>query len=277
MQRRPAPGLDPGGRRVEAAEERGRRGRRSRSGGGAGRLRRRDEDEAATARRRAAAGRAQLQRGRSPRRPPRHPPVRSLAKELGVDLATVAGTGPGGRVTREDVEQAAAAARRQPPAPEPPLPRSHRSRGRRAHPGRGHPPAHRREDGPLGPRDPARHDVPDGRRHRAPGASASELDGRGRRAGDPAPDRRAGARRDLSGAPDAQRVVRRGRRPRSCSTATSTWASRPTPNGACWCPSSGTPTGRGIVELAEEIGRLARGGARPARSPRRRWPAARSP
>src|SRR5207249_601249 len=35
------------------------------------------------------------------------PPVRKLAKELGVDLAAVAGTGPGGRVTREDVEKAA--------------------------------------------------------------------------------------------------------------------------------------------------------------------------
>jgi len=36
------------------------------------------------------------------------PPVRRLAKQLGVDLGTVAGTGPGGRVTREDVESAAA-------------------------------------------------------------------------------------------------------------------------------------------------------------------------
>jgi len=36
------------------------------------------------------------------------PPVRRLAKDLGVDLATVAGSGPGGRVTREDVERAAA-------------------------------------------------------------------------------------------------------------------------------------------------------------------------
>ena len=31
------------------------------------------------------------------------PPVRKLAKELGIDLATVAGTGPGGRVTTSDL------------------------------------------------------------------------------------------------------------------------------------------------------------------------------
>lgn len=31
------------------------------------------------------------------------PPVRRIAAELGVDLATVAGSGPGGRITREDV------------------------------------------------------------------------------------------------------------------------------------------------------------------------------
>jgi pyruvate dehydrogenase E2 component (dihydrolipoamide acetyltransferase) len=36
------------------------------------------------------------------------PAVRSLAKELAVDLASVKGTGPGGRVTRQDVEKAAA-------------------------------------------------------------------------------------------------------------------------------------------------------------------------
>ncbi len=35
------------------------------------------------------------------------PPVRRLARELGVDLASVEGTGQGGRVTREDVQQAA--------------------------------------------------------------------------------------------------------------------------------------------------------------------------
>jgi 2-oxoisovalerate dehydrogenase E2 component (dihydrolipoyl transacylase) len=35
------------------------------------------------------------------------PPVRKLAKDLGVDLGTVAGTGIGGVITREDVERAA--------------------------------------------------------------------------------------------------------------------------------------------------------------------------
>lgn len=38
------------------------------------------------------------------------PPVRKLAKELGVDLAAVAPSGPGGTITRADVEAAAAAA-----------------------------------------------------------------------------------------------------------------------------------------------------------------------
>jgi 2-oxoisovalerate dehydrogenase E2 component (dihydrolipoyl transacylase) len=35
------------------------------------------------------------------------PPVRRLAKQLGVDMASLAGTGPEGRITREDVEAAA--------------------------------------------------------------------------------------------------------------------------------------------------------------------------
>src|SRR5690606_35989793 len=39
------------------------------------------------------------------------PPVRKLAKDLGVDLRTVRGTGEGGVITRADVEAAAAAAR----------------------------------------------------------------------------------------------------------------------------------------------------------------------
>lgn len=37
------------------------------------------------------------------------PPVRKLARELGVDIETVRGSGPDGRVTREDVQTAAAA------------------------------------------------------------------------------------------------------------------------------------------------------------------------
>ena len=47
------------------------------------------------------------------------PIVRKLARDLGVDLATVSGTGVGGRVRREDVEAAAAAARAAAAAPAP--------------------------------------------------------------------------------------------------------------------------------------------------------------
>ncbi|WP_152365399.1 dihydrolipoamide acetyltransferase family protein [Microlunatus speluncae] len=43
------------------------------------------------------------------------PPVRKLAKDLGLDLATITGTGDGGVITRADVEQAAQA----PSSPEP--------------------------------------------------------------------------------------------------------------------------------------------------------------
>jgi pyruvate dehydrogenase E2 component (dihydrolipoamide acetyltransferase) len=41
-------------------------------------------------------------------RPLAKPPVRKLAKELGIDLATVVPTGPSGEVTREDIRAAAA-------------------------------------------------------------------------------------------------------------------------------------------------------------------------
>lgn len=44
------------------------------------------------------------------------PIARALAEQLGVDLATVAGTGPGGRITKEDVEAAAAAPPKAAPA-----------------------------------------------------------------------------------------------------------------------------------------------------------------
>lgn len=51
-----------------------------------------------------------------------HPPVRRLAEQLGVDLATVDGSGPGGRILRADVE-AAAPARGEQPTPSAVTPR----------------------------------------------------------------------------------------------------------------------------------------------------------
>ena len=47
------------------------------------------------------------------------PRARRLAEELGVDLATVAGTGPGGLISTEDVERAAARPAAAAPPPEP--------------------------------------------------------------------------------------------------------------------------------------------------------------
>ncbi|QKW07702.1 2-oxo acid dehydrogenase subunit E2 [Streptomyces sp. NA04227] len=57
-------------------------------------------------------------------RPLAKPPVRKLAKDLGVDLATVTPTGPDGIITREDVHAAAApaAAPQAPAAPAAPAP-----------------------------------------------------------------------------------------------------------------------------------------------------------
>jgi 2-oxoisovalerate dehydrogenase E2 component (dihydrolipoyl transacylase) len=50
-------------------------------------------------------------------RPLAKPPVRKLAKDLKVDLAALAGSGPGGVITRDDVQRAAAPT--QPPTPTP--------------------------------------------------------------------------------------------------------------------------------------------------------------
>ncbi|WP_208615094.1 biotin/lipoyl-containing protein, partial [Streptomyces caeruleatus] len=52
----------------------------------------------------------------APSRAPAKPPVRKLAKDLGVDLATIIPSGPDGIITREDVQ--AAAAQRAPSVPE---------------------------------------------------------------------------------------------------------------------------------------------------------------
>ena len=64
-------------------------------------------------------GPAQVPSGRSPasaRRPLATPRTRMRARRHGVDLGAVEGTGPGGRITDEDVDRASAA-----PAPEPAL------------------------------------------------------------------------------------------------------------------------------------------------------------
>ncbi|MCZ7590137.1 MAG: 2-oxo acid dehydrogenase subunit E2 [Gaiella sp.] len=50
------------------------------------------------------------------------PAARKLAQELGVDLALVHGSGPGGRIQRKDVEAAGQAAPPLPPGPEPARP-----------------------------------------------------------------------------------------------------------------------------------------------------------
>lgn len=52
------------------------------------------------------------------RRPQALPVVRQLARRLGVDLGSITGSGPGGRITRADVE-AAANGQRRPAEPEP--------------------------------------------------------------------------------------------------------------------------------------------------------------
>jgi len=69
-------------------------------------------------RRRPVGGPAEAPRGNgasAPRTPPARPlakpPVRKMAKDLGVDLAEVPGSGPGGTVTREDVRAYVDAAR----------------------------------------------------------------------------------------------------------------------------------------------------------------------
>jgi 2-oxoisovalerate dehydrogenase E2 component (dihydrolipoyl transacylase) len=58
------------------------------------------------------------------------PPVRKLAKDLGVELATLTGSGPGGVVTRDDVTAAAAPAA--PPEPDAPVAAPNPGRGGRA-------------------------------------------------------------------------------------------------------------------------------------------------
>jgi pyruvate dehydrogenase E2 component (dihydrolipoamide acetyltransferase) len=55
------------------------------------------------------------------RRPPATPRTRTLARRLGVDLGSIEGSGPGGRITDEDVERAAVGGPGQTAAPAEPL------------------------------------------------------------------------------------------------------------------------------------------------------------
>jgi len=57
-------------------------------------------------------------------RPPSSPLARRIAREKGVDLATITGSGPGGRIVRADVEAAASTAAPAPAAPAPVAPAS---------------------------------------------------------------------------------------------------------------------------------------------------------
>ncbi|WP_174575683.1 dihydrolipoamide acetyltransferase family protein [Nocardia miyunensis] len=55
-------------------------------------------------------------------RRPSSPLARKIARELGVDIASVTGTGPGGRITRRDVESAQRTTESAPATPEPAAP-----------------------------------------------------------------------------------------------------------------------------------------------------------
>ncbi|HVE76117.1 MAG TPA: biotin/lipoyl-containing protein, partial [Actinomycetota bacterium] len=78
------------------------------------------QDSTAPRRRRLKAGKAARPDGEDDKEPEKSagrkgavlaaPPVRKLAAELGVDLALVTGSGPGGRISREDVQAVGAAA-----------------------------------------------------------------------------------------------------------------------------------------------------------------------
>jgi pyruvate dehydrogenase E2 component (dihydrolipoamide acetyltransferase) len=74
--------------------------------------------EAAALRQDAASSTAVAPGRRGPR-PLAKPPVRRYAKDLGVDLAELTGSGPGGVITRADVDAARAGRRAEPAAPTP--------------------------------------------------------------------------------------------------------------------------------------------------------------
>src|SRR5215469_13080563 len=89
------------GVKLGTTTRRARKGRGAGGGSGGGRLPEEPVATSATGNGSAAAP--------EPERPMAKPPVRKLAKDLGVDLAALTGSGPEGTITREDVQAAAAA------------------------------------------------------------------------------------------------------------------------------------------------------------------------
>ena len=87
------------GVKLGTTTRRARKGSKAGGGSGGGRL----PEEPVAPPAPAAGG-----NGSAPGRPMAKPPVRKLAKDLGVDLAALTGSGPEGTITREDVQAAAA-------------------------------------------------------------------------------------------------------------------------------------------------------------------------
>ena len=144
------------------------------------------------------------------------PPVRRMARDLGVDLGELTGTGPSGSITRDDVQRAAAGTESGPvPFSSVVVPAAGDSgpRARGADPDPGRAQAHRGGGGGERLHGPARHRVPPDRRHRdddgdGPAARAARVR---RGQGVAAAAGRAGADRGGRSAPDDQRELGRGR------------------------------------------------------------------
>ena len=224
-------------------------------------------------RRRGAARRAPRRRARPAA--PAAPSVRRLARELGVDIDQVPGTGPSGRISQDDVKAHAKRAdqpgrrRRRPAA-------AALSRGGRCPTSRSGARSsasrcarlRRKTAEHLTARvddDSARHAVRHGRHHRARGA-AQEVREAGR-------ERPAATSRSprcavkvvaaaLKVFPQFNASIDLGSAARSSTRSTSTSASRSIPTAACSCRSSATPTRRTSCRSAVELAAAGREGAR---------------
>ena len=165
------------------------------------------------------------------------PPVRKLARDLGVDLTALTGSGPAGSITREDVQQARGAARDGGDAAASGRPATGGAAAfgagpGAAHPGQGGTQAHRGEHGRLGVHRAARHRVPDRRRDPVDeGAGpAARPPGVARRTGLAAAAGGEGGA--AGGAAGTRWSTRPGPATRSWSRTTSTSASRRPPSAA---------------------------------------------